>query len=186
MSRPEILLLDEPTNHLDIAMLEWLEAWVNRFPGAALIVSHDRRFLDATVTRIVELADGALTSYTGDYSDYARQKDLALRQQAEAYRERQREQRSIEEFIGRQMRLAAHIQSGPKRGRDFHGRVAKKVAKRAQAGRKRSSRWSAWREPRTAPEIHARFDRAETSGQVVRAPPSASPSATASDRCSPI
>jgi ATPase subunit of ABC transporter with duplicated ATPase domains len=167
VSRPEILLLDEPTNHLDIAMLEWLEAWVNRFPGAALIVSHDRRFLDATVTRIVELADGALTSYTGDYSDYARQKDLALRQQAEAYRERQREQRSIEEFIGRQMRLAAHIQSGPKRGRDFHGRVAKKVAKRAQAGRKRLEQMERVEKPRTAPEIHARFDRAETSGQVV-------------------
>ncbi len=54
LSQPNLLLLDEPTNHLDIEMLEWLEDWLNRFRGAALIVSHDRAFLDNTVSRILD------------------------------------------------------------------------------------------------------------------------------------
>ena len=55
LEEPQLLLLDEPTNHLDIEMLEWLEDWLNRFQGAALIVSHDRAFLDNTVNSILEL-----------------------------------------------------------------------------------------------------------------------------------
>ena len=55
LSQPKLLLLDEPTNHLDIVMLEWLEAWLRSFRGTALVVSHDRTFLDATVTRILEI-----------------------------------------------------------------------------------------------------------------------------------
>lgn len=161
LTQPDVLLLDEPTNHLDIAMLQWLEDWLNQFRGAAFIVSHDRRFLDATVSRIVELAGGAsrpvgttLTTFTGNYSAYARQKELALRQQAEAYREQQREIQTIQEFIQRQLKLAARIQGGPKRGRDFYGRVAKKVAKRAQAGRKRLEQMEKVEKPRDETHVH--------------------------------
>src|SRR5258706_12328773 len=72
LEEPHLLLLDEPTNHLDIEMLEWLEGWLGSFNGAALIVSHDRAFLDNTVTSILELdpKTQSLRAYLGDYSDY--------------------------------------------------------------------------------------------------------------------
>ncbi|SPF31534.1 ABC transporter family protein [Candidatus Desulfosporosinus infrequens] len=67
---PELLILDEPTNHLDIAALEWLEGYLRDYPGALLIVSHDRYFLDRTVSRVFCLENGGLKGYTGNYSEY--------------------------------------------------------------------------------------------------------------------
>jgi len=84
---PDLLLLDEPTNHLDLAAIEWLEQAVRRRRGALLVASHDRAFLDATVTRIWELRDRRLAAFRGDYSAYARQReerDARLRRDAEA------------------------------------------------------------------------------------------------------
>jgi ATP-binding cassette subfamily F protein 3 len=84
---PDLLLLDEPTNHLDLAALEWLELAVRRRRGALLVASHDRAFLDATVTRVWEIRDRRLTAFRGDYSAYARQReerDARLRREADA------------------------------------------------------------------------------------------------------
>jgi ATP-binding cassette subfamily F protein 3 len=72
---PDLLLLDEPTNHLDLDALEWLEEHLRRRAGSLLVASHDRAFLDATVTRIWELRDRRLTAFRGDYSAYRRQRD---------------------------------------------------------------------------------------------------------------
>ena len=72
---PDLLLLDEPTNHLDLGALEWLEEHLRRRTGSLLVASHDRAFLDATVTRIWELRDRRLTAFRGDYSAYRRQRD---------------------------------------------------------------------------------------------------------------
>ncbi|MFH1475843.1 MAG: ABC-F family ATP-binding cassette domain-containing protein, partial [Chloroflexota bacterium] len=83
---PDLLLLDEPTNHLDLAALEWLEEAVRRRRGALLVASHDRAFLDATVTRVWELRDRHLSVFRGDYSSYARQReerDARMRRDAE-------------------------------------------------------------------------------------------------------
>ena len=74
ISDPDLLLLDEPTNHLDIDALEWLEAHLQRRTGSLLVASHDRAFLDATVTRVWELRDRRLTAFRGDYSAYHRQR----------------------------------------------------------------------------------------------------------------
>ena len=72
LGKPQLLLLDEPTNHLDIAMLEWLEDWLEGYSGAALVVSHDRTFLDRTVVRILDLDPETHTirEYSGNYSQY--------------------------------------------------------------------------------------------------------------------
>jgi len=67
---PELLILDEPTNHLDIEALEWLEGYLRDYPGALLIVSHDRYFLDRTVSRVFCMENGGLKGYTGNYSEY--------------------------------------------------------------------------------------------------------------------
>ncbi|HZC33713.1 MAG TPA: ABC-F family ATP-binding cassette domain-containing protein, partial [Candidatus Bathyarchaeia archaeon] len=74
IAEPDLLMLDEPTNHLDIAAIEWLEEHLRRRHGALLVASHDRAFLDATVTRIWELRDRRLTAFRGDYSAFHRQR----------------------------------------------------------------------------------------------------------------
>jgi ATP-binding cassette subfamily F protein 3 len=74
IAQPDLLLLDEPTNHLDIGAIEWLEEHLRRRRGALLVASHDRAFLDATVTRIWELRDRRLTAFRGDYAAYHRQR----------------------------------------------------------------------------------------------------------------
>lgn len=79
LERPQVLLLDEPTNYLDIEGLAWLEAWLTRLPGAAIVVSHDRHFLDRVVTRIVEVEHHHLHEYDGNYTQYVRQKPMRLK-----------------------------------------------------------------------------------------------------------
>jgi ATP-binding cassette subfamily F protein 3 len=84
---PELLLLDEPTNHLDLAALEWLEGHLSRRHGSLIVASHDRAFLDATVTRVWELRDRQLTPFRGSYSAYSRQReerDVRAAEEAEA------------------------------------------------------------------------------------------------------
>ena len=104
LEEPHLLLLDEPTNHLDIEMLEWLEDWLDRFQGAALIVSHDRAFLDNTVTSILELdpSTHSITSYAGNYGDYLEQKLTEREKQSQAYQDQQGE-------IAQLRSAAAHI-----------------------------------------------------------------------------
>ncbi len=78
VARPDLLLLDEPTNHLDIVTIEWLEATIQRFPGAVLFISHDRAFLDRIATRIVALDRGRLLSFPGDYLGFLERREQML------------------------------------------------------------------------------------------------------------
>ncbi len=140
LREPQLLLLDEPTNHLDIEMLEWLEDWLNHFQGAALIVSHDRAFLDNTVSSILELdaSTHRIKSYTGNYADYLEQKLTEREKQTQAYQDQQDE-------IAQLRAAAAHIRGltkmkkggkadgGDKFARGFFGnRATKNVAGRAK------------------------------------------------------
>jgi len=79
LEKPDVLLLDEPTNFLDVAGVEWLEAWFRDFRGAAIVVSHDRKFLDAVVTRIVEVENFHLHEYPGNFAEYVVQKQFRLK-----------------------------------------------------------------------------------------------------------
>jgi ATP-binding cassette subfamily F protein uup len=82
VAEPNLLVLDEPTNHLDIASIEWLEELLRGFPGAVLLVTHDRRFLDNVVTRIVELDRGRLASFPGSFGEYRKRKAELLNAEA--------------------------------------------------------------------------------------------------------
>jgi ATP-binding cassette subfamily F protein 3 len=93
LAKPQLLLLDEPTNHLDIPMLEWLERWLASYRGGALVVSHDRTFLDRTVNRILELDPRTHTTreYSGNYSAYQEQKAGEHERREQAYTDQQQE-----------------------------------------------------------------------------------------------
>jgi len=79
LERPDVLLLDEPTNFLDVAGVEWLEAWFRDFRGAAIVVSHDRKFLDAVITRTIEVENFHLHEYSGNFEEYVVQKQFRLK-----------------------------------------------------------------------------------------------------------
>ncbi|MFP4155645.1 MAG: ATP-binding cassette domain-containing protein [Halothiobacillaceae bacterium] len=96
-SAPDILLLDEPTNHLDIAGIEWLQSFLSGFAGAVLFITHDRAFLEALATRILELDRGRLTSWPGDYGNYLRRK--AEREHAEQLENAQFDKKLAEEEV---------------------------------------------------------------------------------------
>ena len=83
VSQPDVLLLDEPTNHLDIEAIEWLEGFLKAWPGALVFVTHDRRFLRALATRIVEIDRGQVSSWPGDWANYERRREERLNAQAQ-------------------------------------------------------------------------------------------------------
>src|SRR4030042_1829936 len=91
LAAPDLLILDEPTNHLDLSAVEWLEGWLRDWPGAALIVSHDRYFLDRTVDSIWDLTPRGVETYHGGYTAYAAQRAERARFQAAAYQSQQQQ-----------------------------------------------------------------------------------------------
>jgi ATP-binding cassette subfamily F protein 3 len=101
LTRPDLLILDEPTNHLDIQAVEWLETFLKDYPGAVILVSHDRMFLDAVVDTIADLEFGKLTLYKGNYSHFRRQKQERLERQQEQFRQQQKEIDRLKDLIKR-------------------------------------------------------------------------------------
>ena len=91
LQKPDLLLLDEPTNHLDVTTIEWLEGYLQKYPSAIVIVSHDRMFIDHVASEIYEFEFGRLNHYVGNYSSYMEEKKKSFAIQQSAYRRQQRE-----------------------------------------------------------------------------------------------
>ena len=104
LEEPDVLLLDEPTNHLDLEALTWLEDYLSQYPGAVIVVSHDRYFLDRVCTRIHEIVGGASEDYTGNYSSY-------ITQRAERFESRMRSYQLQQAEIERQEKVIARLRS---------------------------------------------------------------------------
>ena len=101
LSSPDLMLLDEPTNHLDLNSVEWLENYLLNYRGAVLVVAHDRYFLNKVVSRVVEIDQGHVTSFEGDYSAYAHKKQKLRQAQLHAWQNQQDRIRHQEEVIAR-------------------------------------------------------------------------------------
>ncbi|MFL6592831.1 MAG: ATP-binding cassette domain-containing protein [Luteimonas sp.] len=128
VAAPDVLLLDEPTNHLDIAAIDWLEDFLKGWPGALVFVTHDRRFLRALATRIVEIDRGRLTSWPGDWANYQRRREERLNAEAQ-------EQQRFDKMLAQE---EAWIRQGIKarRTRD-EGRVRRLEAMRRERAARR-------------------------------------------------
>ncbi len=101
MCRSDVLLLDEPTNHLDLDAVIWLQGWLAQYPGLLMVISHDREFLDAVTTHTLHLESNKATLYTGNYSQFERQRAERLTLQAGAYVKQQKQVAHLQKFINR-------------------------------------------------------------------------------------
>jgi ATP-binding cassette subfamily F protein 3 len=107
LTSPDLLILDEPTNHLDIETLTWLEQYLQNYPGAILIVSHDRYFLDKIVTQVYEISRHTSTKYLGNYSSYLQYKAENYEKELKSYERQQEEVAKLKDFIQRNLARAS-------------------------------------------------------------------------------
>jgi ATP-binding cassette, subfamily F, member 3 len=140
---PHLLLLDEPTNHLDIGMLQWLETWLAGFKGAALIVSHDRAFLDASVNRILDLdpATRMVRAYEGNYTAYLEQYLAERETQMQAYKDQLAEIRRMRQDIAQTKQHSLKVELTTTSRQPVVRRYAKKVARKAKSREKKLERY---------------------------------------------
>ena len=149
LEEPDLLILDEPTNYLDMDATAWLEQMLANYPGALLLVSHDRYFLDRLVTIIYELENHQVTRYVGNYSSYVKQKEARWEQQQKRYEKQQAEIKRMEEFIERNIARAS-------------------TTKRAQSRRKALEKMERIEPPSPRPRKAAiRFEPAVRSGKEI-------------------
>src|SRR5213075_2023955 len=147
--QPDLLLLDEPTNHLDLESLQWFQEYLRTYPGAIVMISHDREFLNQLVGSIVEIAHSKLVRYRGDWDSYVEQKAAREEQQLAAYKNQQKEIASLQAFADR-----------------FRAKASK--ASQAQSKLKQIARMDKIEAPLTREKtVHFRFPLPPRSGQRV-------------------
>jgi ATP-binding cassette subfamily F protein 3 len=108
IQQPDVMLMDEPTNYLDLESIVWLEQWLKDYKGAVLMTSHDRDFMNGIVNRIIEVNNRAITTYTGDYDYYEKEKEIRKVQQVAQYESQQAMLQKEEEFIAKFAARASH------------------------------------------------------------------------------
>jgi ATP-binding cassette subfamily F protein 3 len=106
--KPDVLLMDEPTNHLDLESIEWLEQWLKDYKGALVMTSHDREFMNRVVSRIVEIANKTITSYTGNYDYYEKERAIRMEKLVASHSRQQDMLAKEQEFIARFAARASH------------------------------------------------------------------------------
>jgi len=136
---PTVLLLDEPTNNLDAEGLVWLKSFVTRFKGAVLFVSHDRQFINAVATKVIQLKDGTTKQYGGNYDFYKEQKEIEHQAALEKYQKSQDEKRRLKKAMTAQQENSKHVHEHIKRkdndkfAKDFFkNRVSVKLGQQAK------------------------------------------------------
>ncbi len=149
----DILLLDEPTNHLDLHATEWLENYIQKFHGTVVAISHDRYFLDRSVTRVIEIENGKAEFYSGNYSFYAVEKERRYQERMKQYEKEQAKIAQLEKSA-EQLRLWA-----------FQG--MDKTYRRAISMERRIERMRTTAKPTKARKMDARFTAAEFHGDEV-------------------
>jgi ATP-binding cassette subfamily F protein 3 len=173
LAQPQLLLLDEPTNHLDLEMLLWLEDWLQHFRGAALIVSHDRMFLDHVVATILELEPEthSLRAYPGNYTDYLDTKAAEHERRFSAWRDQAVEIRRMKQDIARTKEQARQVERSTTPRQPGVRRLAKKVARKALSREKKLERYAESddrvEKPKLGWQIKLEFDEAPVSGRDV-------------------
>lgn len=172
---PEILLLDEPTNHLDWEGLSWLEVVVRAFKGPVLIISHDRYFLDNTVNKIIELNEGKIKVYGGNYSDYKQRKNIEQEAYLRTYKKQQKDVKKIQkEIVAKRQKAEANNKNmSPKRDNDkfaaffFANRTARKFGKNIQSLGQKLERIETIEKPKVDGTLRALFKPSVEPSQAV-------------------
>ena len=162
LGNPDVLLMDEPTNHLDIESIIWLEAFLKSRPGALLMTSHDREFMNRVVTKIAEIDDGEITVYSGNYDFYERERAIREANREAAYARQQamlaKERRFIERFSAHAAK-AAQVQSRVK--------ALDKIEKIELPRRRRVVRFDFRQPPRSGEQVVTLEDVAKAYGRHV-------------------
>src|ERR671918_136435 len=162
LGRPDVLLMDEPTNHLDIESIIWLEAFLKSLPGALLMTSHDRDFMNRTVQRIAEIDGGEIATYSGNYDFYERERAIREANREAAYERQQamlaKEQRFIERFAAHAAK-AAQVQSRVK--------ALEKIEKLELPKKRRVVKFEFRQPPRSGEQVAVLEDVSKAYGQRV-------------------
>ncbi|WP_205665650.1 ribosomal protection-like ABC-F family protein [Anoxybacter fermentans] len=179
VTNPDLLILDEPTNHMDFTGVEWLITELNKFRGAVLVISHDRYFLDQVVNRIVELEDGKINNYYGNYSYYREEKIRRYENQMHQYEVQKKEEKKLEEEIvqlkqwakkaNKDAREKARRKGVLKGGKEFYRVKAKKLDRRVKSKIKQLEKLKkeGISKPKEEPEIIFEFNRSNKRGRRI-------------------
>lgn len=149
LEEPDLLILDEPTNHLDLQATEWLEGWLRGYHGAVLLVSHDRRFLENTADRVLEMREGKVYGYPGPFEKFLKLREEEIARQAEVARRQEQEIAKMDEYVRRFMNSQRTAQA---RGRQKL--MNRLIASKVEA-------------PRSDRNMKAGFGEAQRSGDIV-------------------
>ena len=177
LNNPQLLLLDEPTNHLDLDMLEWLESWLGGFPGAVLVVSHDRAFLDGVATSILEIDPQTHTAlqFAGNYAAYLEQKMAEREKQWQEYKDQQDEITQLRAAVAHVRKIGSFKRggkgdSGDKFAKGFFANRSKETIRRAkhlEARLEKLMTEDKVDKPRQSWQMKLEFEETPTSGRDV-------------------